>query len=219
MRRHRGKRARRMLRLGVAAALLLMLSCVRPSAAANPPQILVFGDSLAAGFGLPLEASFPARLEARLAADGTRARVLNAGVSGDTTAGGLARLDWALADKPDLVILELGANDALRGIDPDTVRANLDAMIGKIRASGAKLLLAGMRAPPNWGEAYKKRFDALYPELAKAHGVELYPFFLDGVAMEPALNQPDGLHPNARGVAAVVDRIAPYVAKLLGGPS
>ena len=99
------------------------------------------------------------------------------------------------------------------------MRANLDAMIGKIKASGAKLLLAGMRAPPNWGEAYKKRFDALYPELAKAHGVALYPFFLDGVAMEPDLNQPDGLHPNARGVARCVDRIAPYVAKLLGGPS
>jgi acyl-CoA thioesterase-1 len=199
--------------------LLLAMLCAQPTAAANPPQILVFGDSLAAGFGLPPEASFPARLEARLAADGIRVRVVNAGVSGDTTAGGLARLDWALADKPDLVILELGANDALRGIDPESVRANLDAMIGRVKSSGAKLLLAGMQAPPNWGEAYKKRFDALYPELAKAHGVALYPFFLDGVAMEPALNQPDGLHPNARGVAALVDRIAPYVEKLLGGPS
>ena len=189
------------------------------AAGAASPRILVFGDSLAAGLGLPPEASFPARLEARLAEGGIRARVVNAGVSGDTTAGGLKRLDWALAEKPDLVILELGANDALRGIDPDSVRANLDAMIGKIKASGAKLLLAGMLAPPNWGEAYKKRFDALYPELAKAHGVALYPFFLDGVAMQPALNQPDGLHPNARGVAALVDRIAPHVAKLLGGPS
>ena len=195
-----------------------MLTAGAPAAAANPPQILVFGDSLAAGFGLPPEASFPARLEARLAGDGIRARVVNAGVSGDTTAGGLKRLDWALAEKPDLVILELGANDALRGIDPETVRANLDAMIGKVTASGAKLLLAGMRAPPNWGDAYQQRFDALYPELAKAHRVALYPFFLDGVAMEPSLNQPDGLHPNARGVALLVDRIAPYVAKLLGGP-
>jgi len=195
-----------------------MLATGAPATAANPPQILVFGDSLAAGFGLPAEASFPARLEARLAGLGIRARVVNAGVSGDTTAGGLKRLDWALAEKPDLVILELGANDALRGIDPETVRANLDAMIGKVTASGAKLLLAGMRAPPNWGDAYQQRFDALYPELAKAHRVALYPFFLDGVAMEPSLNQPDGLHPNARGVAALVDRIAPYVAKLLGGP-
>jgi acyl-CoA thioesterase-1 len=202
-----------------ALALLSMLLCVLPAIAAGPAQILVVGDSLAAGLGLPPEASFPARLEARLGESGIRARVLNAGVSGDTTAGGLARLGWALADRPDLVILELGANDALRGIDPETVRTNLDAMIAKVKASGAKLLLAGMRAPPNWGDAYQKRFDALYPELAKAHGVALYPFFLDGVAMEPALNQPDGLHPNARGVATLVDRIAPYVAKLLGGPS
>jgi acyl-CoA thioesterase I len=199
--------------------LLLALLCADTAAAASPPQILVFGDSLAAGFGLPPEGSFPAKLEERLASDGIRTRVVNAGVSGDTTAGGLKRLDWALAEKPDLVILELGANDALRGIDPDTVRANLDAMIGKINASGAKLLLAGMLAPPNWGEDYKKQFDALYPELAKAHGVALYPFFLDGVAMQPALNQPDGIHPNARGVAALVERIAPHVAKLLGGAS
>ena len=199
--------------------MLLAMLCAQPTGAANPPQILVFGDSLAAGFGLSPEASFPARLEARLASDGIRASVVNSGNSGDTTAAGLARLDWALADKPHLVILELGANDALRGIDPESVRANLDAMIGRIKASGAKLLLAGMQAPPNWGEAYKKRFDALYPELAKVHGVALYPFFLDGVAMEPALNQPDGLHPNARGVAALVDRIAPHVEKLLGGPS
>jgi acyl-CoA thioesterase-1 len=199
--------------------MLLVMLCAQPTGAANPPQILVFGDSLAAGFGLSPEASFSARLEARLASDGIRASVVNSGNSGDTTAAGLARLDWALADKPDLVILELGANDALRGIDPESVRANLDAMIGRIKASGAKLLLAGMQAPLNWGTAYKKRFDALYPELAKAHGVALYPFFLDGVAMEPALNQPDGLHPNARGVAALVDRIAPHVEKLLGGPS
>ena len=210
---------RRIPGITMAAALWLALPSLGPAVAANPPQILVFGDSLAAGFGLPPEASFPVRLEARLAENGIRTRVINSGNSGDTTAAGLARLDWALADKPDLVILELGANDALRGIDPDTVRGNLDAMIGKIRASGAKLLLAGMLAPPNWGEAYKTRFDALYPELAKAHGVALYPFFLDGVAMEPALNQPDGIHPNARGVAALVDRIAPHVAKLLGGPS
>lgn len=145
--------------------------------------------------------------------------MVNAGVSGDTTAGGLARLDGALAGKPDLVILALGENDALRGIDPKTVRANLDAMIGKIQASGAKLLLAGMRAPPNWGEAYQQTFDEAYPELARARGVTLYPFFLEGVAMDPALNQPDGLHPNERGVAALVDRIAPYVARLIGGRS
>ena len=128
-------------------------------------------------------------------------------------------LDYALADKPALVILELGANDALRGIDPKLVRANLDAMIKKIQASGAKLLLAGMKCPSNWGEHYQHEFERIYPELAQADGVALYPFFLDGVAMQPQLNQPDGLHPNARGVAVIVERIAPTVARLIGGPS
>ena len=204
---------------GAIAVLLIMLATVGAPAATKKPEILAFGDSLTAGFGLPPEASFPTRLEAKLRADGISVRVVNAGVSGDTTAGGLARLDWALADKPDLVIVELGANDALRGIDPATVRANLDKMITKIRASGSKLLLAGMRAPPNWGEDYQDKFDRIYPELAHAHDVALYPFFLDGVAMKQELNQSDGLHPNERGVAVVVDHIAPIVARLIGGKS
>jgi acyl-CoA thioesterase I len=198
---------------------ILLLAGGRLSAIAGAPEIVVFGDSLAAGYGLPENAGFPARLEAGLKAEGIDARVVNAGRSGDTTAGGLARLDWTLADKPALVILELGANDALRGIDPRLVRANLDAMITKIQASGAKLLLAGMKAPSNWGEAYGHAFERIYPELAQAHGVALYPFFLDGVAMEPELNQPDGLHPNQRGVEIVVERILPYVARLIGGHS
>jgi acyl-CoA thioesterase-1 len=200
---------------------LLLLAGIGGVAPAAPrvPEILAFGDSLTAGFGLPAEAAFPSRLEARLRAEGITVHIVNAGVSGDTTAGGLARLDWVLATKPDIVILELGANDALRGIDPSVVRANLEAMIGKIQASGAKLLLMGMRAPPNWGEDYQHEFDRLYPELAKAHAVTLYPFFLEGVAMDPKLNQPDGLHPNERGVAALVDRIAPVVARLIGGRS
>jgi acyl-CoA thioesterase I len=203
-------------------ALVVLL--IAPIAGAVPalartPEVLVLGDSLSSGFGLPPEASFPARLEAKLKDEGIATRVVNAGVSGDTTAGGLARLDWTLAGKPDLVILELGANDALRGIDPATVRANLDKMIAKIQASGAKLLLAGMRAPPNWGADYQKTFDRIYSELAQAHHVPLYPFFLDGVAMDPQLNQPDGLHPNERGVAAVVDHIAPVVARLIGDKS
>ena len=188
-------------------------------AADRTPEILAFGDSITAGFGLAPEEAFPARLEARLRAQGIAAKVVNAGVAGDTTAGGLARLDWALADKPDVVILELGANDALRGIDPATVRANLEAMISRIQASGAKLLLTGMLAPPNWGEDYRRDFDRIYPELAQAHGVALYPFLLDGVAMDARLNQPDGLHPNERGVAVLVDHIAPLVARLIGGPS
>jgi acyl-CoA thioesterase I len=183
------------------------------------PEILAFGDSITAGFGLPPEQAFPARLEARLRDQGIAIHVINAGNSGDTTADGLARLDWSLAEKPDVVILELGANDALRGIDPASVRANLEAMISRIQASGAKLLLTGMQAPPNWGEDYRREFDRIYPELAQAHGVALYPFLLDGVAMDARLNQPDGLHPNERGVAVLVDHIAPLVARLIGGPS
>ena len=205
--------------LGTAGALLLCLVGLAPPALARVPRILVFGDSLTAGFGLPAGEAFPARLQARLKTLGITARVVNAGASGDTTADGLARLDWALADKPDLVILELGANDMLRGLDPRIVRDNLDAMIRTIQQSGAKVLLAGMRAVPNWGDAYQRRFDRIYPALAKARGVALYPFFLDGVALKPALNQSDGKHPNARGVAIVVDRIAPYVARMIGGKS
>ena len=161
------------------------------------PVILDFGDSLTAGYGLPAGQAFPARLEAWLHEHGIAARVVNAGVSGDTTAGGLARLDWALADKPDLVILALGANDALRGIDPSTVRDNLDKMIGKIQATGAKVLLLGMLAPPNWGEEYKRAFDRIFPELAQLHHVPLYPFFLEGVAMKPG-TQPAGRPPSER---------------------
>jgi acyl-CoA thioesterase-1 len=186
---------------------------------AKTPVILGFGDSLTAGFGLPAAQAFPARLEAWLHNRGIAARVVNAGVSGDTTAGGVARLDWALADKPDIVILALGANDALRGVDPAAVRSNLDKMITKIEASGAKILLLGMLAPPNWGEEYKRAFDGIFPELAQAHHLPLYPFFLEGVAMKPELNQPDGLHPNERGVAVLVDRIAPVIADLIGGAS
>jgi acyl-CoA thioesterase I len=188
-------------------------------AMARTPVILDFGDSLTAGYGLPVGQAFPARLEAWLRQRGIEARVMNAGVSGDTTAGGLARLDWALAEKPDLVILALGANDALRGIDPPTVRDNLDQIIGKIQASGARVLLLGMLAPPNWGEEYKHSFDRIFPDLAQTHHLPLYPFFLEGVAMKPELNQPDGLHPNERGVAVLVERIAPVVADLLGRPS
>jgi acyl-CoA thioesterase I len=211
------RRVCRILIVG-AVGFLALLGGGTP-AASRAPEILAFGDSLTAGYGLPAEASFPSRLEARLKAEGTLVHVTNAGNSGDTTTDGLARLDWALADKPEIVILELGANDTLRGIDPKIVRANLEAMIGKIQASGAKVLLMGMRAPPNWGEDYQDQFDRIYPELARTHGVTLYPFLLEGVAMDPKLNQPDGLHPNEKGVAALVDRIAPYVARLIGGRS
>jgi len=203
--------------LTIIIGLALMLISI--SAIAKTPEVIAFGDSLTAGYGLPASEAFPARLQARLKDDGVGVKVVNAGVSGDTTTDGLARLDWALADKPDYVILALGANDALRGIDPKIVRANLDKMIDKITASGAKILLLGMLAPANWGAQYEHEFDQIYPDLAKAHNVPLYPFFLDGVAMNPALNQADGMHPNERGVAVLVDRIAPLVAKLVGGKS
>ena len=201
----------------VAAGLWLMIGGT--PVFARVPVILDFGDSVTAGYGLAPEQAFPARLQAALGQQGIEVRVINAGVSGDTTAGGLARLDWALADKPDLVILALGANVALRGIAPATVRDNLDKMIQKIEANGAKVLLVGMLAPPNWGAEYESAFDRIFPDLAKVHDVQLYPFFLEGVAMKPELNQPDGLHPNERGVAVLVDRLAPVVARLVGSPS
>jgi acyl-CoA thioesterase-1 len=187
-------------------------------AVASPaPRILAFGDSLTAGLGLNPDAAFPARLEAVLQSDGIDARVINGGVSGETTAGGVARLDWALGDHPDLVILELGANDALRGIDPKLAYANLDKILARLTASGAKVLLTGMLAPPNWGRDYQQEFAAIFPTLADKYQVPLYPFFLDGVATDPSLNQPDGLHPNAQGAALIAAKVAPYVERLLKG--
>jgi acyl-CoA thioesterase-1 len=215
-----GKAAQKLRRYGAVALIFnVVIMALIPPASAKVPEILAFGDSLTAGLGLPASEAFPARLQARLKEEGIDVKIVNAGVSGDTTTDGLARLDWALADKPGFVILALGANDALRGIDPKIVRANLNQMIDKIQASGAKILLLGMLAPANWGADYERAFDNIYPELAKAHGVPLYPFFLDGVAMDPALNQPDGLHPTAHGVAIMVERIAPLVAKMVGGKS
>lgn len=203
----------------ILATIAVGLTIIGGPASAHAPVILDFGDSLTAGPGLAATQAFPARLEAWLHRQGIQAKVINSGVTGDTTADGLARLDWALADRPDLVILELGANDALRGIDPSTVRDNLDKMIGKIEASGAKVLLLGMLAPPNWGEEYKHAFDQIYPDLARRHQLPLYPFFLEGVAMKPELNQSDGVHPNEQGIAVLVERVAPLVARLLGGAS
>jgi acyl-CoA thioesterase-1 len=178
--------------------------------------ILVLGDSFTAGLGVPRNAAFPAQLEARLRAQGEAVRVVDKGVSGDTTAGALSRVDRALADdKPAFVILELGANDALRGIQPFEVHAHLNEIITKIQASGTRLLLTGMRAPLNWGEEYRIAFDRIFPDLARARRVPLYPFFLQGVARDPRLNQPDRLHPNEQGVRVLVDHIAPIVAYLI----
>jgi len=185
-------------------------------AAAQPLKILALGDSLTAGFGLPAGQGFAPQLERALKESGVEAQVIDAGVSGDTSAGGLARIEWALADGPDLVILELGANDMLRGVDPADTRANLDAMLAKLRAAGARVLLAGMRAAPNLGLDYSAAFEAIYGDLATKYEVPLYPFFLEGVATEPTLNLPDGLHPNAAGVREIVRRILPHVMAAAG---
>jgi acyl-CoA thioesterase-1 len=201
------------------ALLALVLTAALPGSVAAQGKsltILAFGDSLAAGFGLGSRDGFTAKLEMALKAKGIEARVINGGLSGDTSAGGLARLDWALEPKPDFAIVELGANDGLRGLDPAQTRANLDAILTKLKAKGVPVLLAGMYAPPNMGPDYGKAFNALYPELAKKHGVAFYPFFLDGVAADPSLNQPDGIHPNAKGVDIIVERILPHVLKLIG---
>jgi acyl-CoA thioesterase-1 len=185
------------------------------SARAEPLRILAFGDSLTAGLMLPADAAFPARLEKRLVADGFDVRVVNAGVSGDTTASGLARLDFSLQDGADLVILELGANDMLRGIDPGAVRKNLEQIIARCEAKGARVLLAGMLASGNFGAGYKREFDAIFPDLATRHALPLYPFFLEGVMGDKSLVFPDGQHPNAEGAARIVKGIAPLVEKHL----
>jgi len=199
-----------------AAFLALGVALAIPAVAqAATIRILAFGDSLTAGYGLDPGDGFVPQLEAALRARGYDVRVLDGGVSGDTSAGGVDRLDWALADKPDLAIVELGANDMLRGIDPASVRANLDKILARLGQEKIPTLLAGMRAAPNLGPAYAAAFDAIYPDLAKAHGVPLYPFFLDGVALVAALNQPDGKHPNAEGVKVIVERITPAVIELI----
>ncbi|HYE00915.1 MAG TPA: arylesterase [Alphaproteobacteria bacterium] len=178
-------------------------------------KLLAFGDSLTAGYGLPPGEGLTAQLEKALRAEGLEVQVVNGGVSGDTTAAGLARLDWALADKPDAVMLALGANDMLRGLDPKVAEANLDAMLGKLKAKGVPVLLVGMYAARNLGQDYVTRFDRIYPSLAEKHGVPLVPFMLEGVAGDVRLNQPDGIHPNAAGVAAVVRTLVGPVRQLV----
>jgi len=181
----------------------------------QPLRILVLGDSLTAGYGLPAEEAFPVQLEQALRQTGRTVKVLNGGVSGDTTAGGLARLDWALADKPQLVIIELGANDALRGLPPEQTRHNLDAIMTRLKQQGIAVLLTGMRAPRNLGSDYYNKFDQIYPELAARHGVAFFPFFLDGVAAVPKFNQEDGIHPNPAGVRLIVCNLLPTLEPLL----
>jgi acyl-CoA thioesterase-1 len=201
-----------------AATLLGAAFPLAARAAADPPRpvrIVAFGDSLTAGFGLAASDAFPVRLEAALKARGHAVEVVNAGVSGDTTAGGLARLDWAVPDGTDAVVLELGANDALQGRDPAQARANLDAIVGRLKAKGTEVLITGMRAPRNLGESYAARFDPIFAELAAKYDTLLYAFFLDGVALDPALNLGDGIHPNAKGVEVIVERMLPQAEALV----
>jgi acyl-CoA thioesterase-1 len=200
--------------LRISAALTFVFLAIQTALAA-PVTLLALGDSLTAGLGLETPEAFPARLEAALKAKGLDVRIVNAGVSGDTAAAGLARLDWALSEDVGGLIVELGANDALRGLDPAQTEAALDAILAKAAARRLPVLVAGMQAPPNLGADYAAAFDAIYPRLAKKHGAILYPFFLDGVAAQPSLNQADGIHPNGKGVDIIVERIMPSVEGLI----
>ena len=197
------------------ALLILVLAALPHEAGAEPVRILAFGDSLVHGYGLQAGETFPEQLQAALKQRGLSAEVINAGNSGDTSAAGRARLDWALADEPDLVLVEFGGNDSLRGIDPADTRRNLDDILARLTARGLPVLLAGMRAPRNMGDDYVEDFDSVFPQLAEKHGVTLYPFFLEGVALDPALNLPDGIHPNPKGVAVIVENILPAVEGMI----
>jgi len=199
----------------VLAALVCVLAGGARAADERPVKIVVLGDSLSAGLGLPAAATFPAKLAQALKAKGIGASVVNAGVSGDTASGGLGRLDWSVPDGTDAVIVELGANDALRGLDPQLAKTALDGILSKLDGRHIAVLLAGMKAPRNMGSDYVRSFDAIYPALASAHRLVFYPFFLDGVATDPKLNQRDGLHPNAAGVDVIVARILPQVEELI----
>ena len=188
-----------------------------PAAAPDKPvRMVVLGDSLSAGLGLSAPAAFPARLQKALSDKGIKVDMINAGVSGDTSSGGRDRLDWSIPEGTDAVILELGANDALRGVDPAVTRAALSDILARLKARKIAVLLCGMLAPPNYGSEYAARFNAIYPELSKSFGVPLYPFFLEGVAANARLNQADGMHPTAEGVDVIVKNILPMVEALLG---
>ena len=192
-----------------------LANCLGPARADDPVRIVAFGDSLTAGYNLPADAAFPAKLQAALKTKGIAATVANAGVSGDTTTGGLSRVDWSVPEGTQAVILELGANDTFRGTDPKLVKANLETILGKMQQRHIPVLLAGMLAPRNLGEDYVQAFDAIYPALASAHPVVFYPFFMDGIIGDPNLLLADGLHPNPAGVDAIVARILPQVEELI----
>lgn len=201
--------------LAGALAMLAPLEASANDGTARPITIVALGDSLTAGFGLPPAAAFPVQLEAALKARGHHVIVINAGVSGDTTSAGLERLEWAVPDGADAAIVELGANDALRGLPPEVARSNLDRIITRLKEKGLAVLIAGMKAPRNWGESYASQFDAVFQDLSTKHGTLYYPFFLDGVALQSNLNLADGMHPNAAGTGVIVERILPHVEALM----
>ena len=205
---------KRRLQIAVAAAIAVLAAPL--VSMAEPYRIVGFGDSLMAGYGLNSGESFPEKLETSLRAKGHDVVIVNAGVSGDTTSGGLARLDWSIPQGTQLVILELGANDMLRGVAPATVEKNLDAMLAKLVQKDVAVLLAGMRAAPNLGPDYQSAFDGIFPKLAKKYGVAFYPFFLDGVAADRGFLLEDGMHPNAEGIDRMVERVLPSVERIIG---
>ncbi|MBP0112704.1 MULTISPECIES: arylesterase [Bradyrhizobium] len=202
----------------IAVLMLAVMTIASPAwaGATKPVKLVVLGDSLSAGLGLPAQEAFPQKLKKSLQIKGIEVDMTNAGVSGDTTSGGRDRLDWSVPDGTDGVIVELGANDALRGIDPDVTRAALTEIIQRLKARKIAVMLCGMLAPPNYGADYAARFNSIYPDLAKRFDVPLYPFFLDGVAADAKLNQADGIHPTAAGVDIIVGRIMPMVEAFIG---
>jgi len=202
-------------KLLIFCVFILGSSLIAVTSHARELKLLAFGDSLIAGYGLPKKDGFSDQLEATLNHAGIRLKVINAGVSGDTSAGGLSRIDWALGANPDAILLELGANDSLRGIDPAITKMNLQKILNKLQKIGAPILFAGMIAPPNMGKEYGLEFEKVYLELAEANEVIFYRFFLEGVAGVPELNQEDGIHPNKEGVLKIVKKIVPFVIELL----
>ena len=199
----------------VAALAAIIAPLPAAHAQSKSIRLVALGDSLSAGYNLPQEAAFPVALERALKAKGYKVEVANAGVSGDTSAGGLDRLDWSVPGGTDGVILELGANDMLRGLDPAGTRGNIEAIVERLKSSNIPVMLAGMYASRNLGPEYVQKFDSIYPDIAKKHDLVLYPFFLDGVAGDRSLNLPDGLHPTAKGVEIIVERILPSVESFL----
>jgi acyl-CoA thioesterase-1 len=208
-----------MLVLGMALMAGKAAFAQAPAFETKPIKMVVLGDSLSAGLGLSASSAFPARLQKSLAANGIAVEMINAGVSGDTSSGGRDRLDWSVPEGTEAVIVELGANDALRGTDPKVTRAALTDILTRLKSRKIAVLLCGMLAPPNYGSDYSARFNAIYPDLAKSFGVPLYPFFLEGVAADARLNQADGLHPTADGVDVIVKNILPTVEAFLGAIS